>query len=393
MTNSIIYCWEFGAGLGHVSKLTSMAQKFAHFGKKAILVNPQGIRFKDQKIFDEIIEFPNPNQLATTSRPLGQSITSYNAAIQGFGYSDPKFIFTGIKLWQKLFEVETPSIIIGDYAPTAMLTARAMGIPTVAFGNGYTLPPTNIEQYPRFVDQVDPVNPEILLANVNQALDLCGFSKLSYLPEIFASDIHACFTHSELDPFKKIRNPIALGPFFANAPPKANPNRPNRAFMYLTNCTKSVHQTMLGAAARLQTPVDIYSLQATPEDEKLLSGSNANLLDGPLSLQTICENYRFVAHLGGHGLTCEMLYAGMPQMLFPIDIEKILFSQAMANNGWAGQLRIDNGKSVEAVAKKFNEVLADDDIPRKLADFTESLRANQWREGLDSFESQIASLL
>ncbi|MGB7286983.1 MAG: hypothetical protein WBC71_08630, partial [Salaquimonas sp.] len=95
MTNSIIYCWEFGAGLGHVSKLTSMAQKFAHFGKKAILVNPQGIRFKDQKIFDEIIEFPNPNQLATTSRPLGQSITSYNAAIQGFGYSDPKFIFTG----------------------------------------------------------------------------------------------------------------------------------------------------------------------------------------------------------------------------------------------------------------------------------------------------------
>ena len=167
---TILFCWEYGAGLGHISQLKTLARNFDKDRFRLILVNPNGVVSSDNDPFDEVCEFSDTSILREVETSPAAGIVSYNATVKSFGLGNPKLMFTRLKLWEKLFGEQTPDLIIGDYAPIALVVARHMKIPTVAIGNGYTLPPTNICSYPKFTNQKDPVSGESLLATFNQAL-------------------------------------------------------------------------------------------------------------------------------------------------------------------------------------------------------------------------------
>ncbi len=368
---SIIFCWEYGAGLGHISALHTLALRLKAKKLKCILVTPEGSHVPEKfNSFDEIIKFPNALGLAGLVTGNSGQIVSYNSAISSFGFGDSRFIFTRLKLWQNLFEDVKPAMVIADYAPTALTCARMLGIPTVAMGNGYTLPPVNICTYPKFVNQDDPVDAVALLNSINQALSLAGLNKLSALPDLFKADIHACFTNPDLDPFGKVREPKAAGPILAAPVPDFSKSRPARSFIYLTHCKPEVATLMVDAALQLDRPVDIYALTMTEAQQRKVQDTNVTFLQTLQSMDTICSNYDLVAHLGGHNLMVELLEAGMKQVVFPIDIEKVLYAQKMENLGLAYQLRMDHTKPVNEVVGKFCSAIDDDHLRTRLEEYS-----------------------
>lgn len=390
---TIIYCWEFGAGLGHVISLQTVAKYLQPLGARSILVNPRKISLSNTAPFTEHLEFPNTDALKAPTPIENEAAISYNATVKSFGYGDAKLTFMRLNLWKRIFAEHKPSLVIGDYAPTAMLAATGLGIPTVAMGNGYTLPPANINSYPRFVDQIDPVKGDDLLVSLNQALKLSEMKQIKYLPEIFKSDIHACFTQGELDPFAKIRTSRAIGPIFAHKPPKFHPREANRIFVYLTDCRDETRNAVLTACSKIARPVDIYALNASPNERAKAAGSNLNFLDNRLSLKDICDNYCLAIHLGGHNFTMEFLYAGMPQLLLPKDMEKILLAQSMENLGLAHQLRVDHNKSADAIAVKIDQALSDQKIIKYLQAFSEKNNSGNWHDNLDQLRTDIERLI
>lgn len=390
-----LHCWEYGAGLGHITALSNIANRLKLLNFRNILVNPDGTDLVDNGIFNSVLEMPNIAQLSSSHPKSPEHIVSYNSTVKGFGFHETKFVFTRLLLWRSFLEKNRPDLVVADYAPAAVFTARSMGIPVVATGNGYTLPPVNIQAYPRFVNQVDPVPSAPLLASTNKAAKLAGMQQIDALPQIFSADIHACFTMHELDPFAKIRQPQALGPLLGKKPPSVRKRATNDAgiFVYLTHCSSELRTNLIAALASIDHAVSIYSLQTTQEDRRLAEGTKITFLEKALPLSDICTDNKLVIHLGGHILTMELLLAGMPQLLLPIDLEKILLAQGVENKGLAGQLRADHTKTPTQFADKIQSTLSDEILPDRAMAFAATRKESEWHDGLDILAGQMSELL
>ena len=59
------------------------------------------------------------------------------------GFAAPHALAARVQRWRDLFDVVAPSAVITDHAPTALLTARALGIPAVQLGTGFAIPPVS----------------------------------------------------------------------------------------------------------------------------------------------------------------------------------------------------------------------------------------------------------
>lgn len=390
-----LHCWEYGAGLGHITALSNIARRLKLLNFKNILINPEGTNFLDKGTFNFISEMPNTAQLSSSAPKSLEHIVSYNSTVKGFGFHETKFVFTRLLLWKSLLEKYRPNLVIADYAPAAVFAARSMGIPVVATGNGYTLPPVNIQAYPRFVNQVDPIPTAPLLTSINQAAKMAGMQQIDALPQIFSADIHACFTMHELDPFAKMRQPQALGPLLGKEPPSVRKRASSDAgiFFYLTHCSAVLRTNLIEALASINHAVSIYSLQTTQDDRRLAEGTKITFLEKPVPLSDICKDNKLVIHLGGHNLTMELLLAGMPQLLLPIDLEKILLAQGVENKGLAGQFRADHPKTLTQFADKIQSTLSDGTLPDSAMAFARSRKESEWHDGLDNLAEQISELL
>lgn len=390
-----LHCWEYGAGLGHITALSNIATRLKKLGFENFLINPEGSNYLNGGVFNSVLDMPHIAQLSSSSPKNPKRIVSYNSAVKGFGFNEAKFVFTRLHLWRSLLEKHSPNLVVADYAPAAVFAARSMGIPIVATGNSYTLPPVNLQAYPRFVNQIDPVPSAPLLASINQGAKLAGMKQIGALPEIFSADIHACFTMPELDYFAKFRHPKALGPLLGKKPPSIRTRASTDAgiFVYLTHCSSAVRANLISALAAIDHKVSIYSLRTTKEDRRLAEGTKIRFLEKPLPLSEVCNNNRIVVHLSGHNFTMELLLAGMPQLLLPVDIEKLLLAQSVENRGIAAYLRIDRPTTPGQIADKIRGTLSDETLPDRVMEFAASRNESEWHDGLDNLTGQISELL
>jgi hypothetical protein len=46
-----------------------------------------------------------------------------------------------VRSWLELWKLLKPDVIVTDYAPSAILSAKIAGIPTLPFGPGFSIPP------------------------------------------------------------------------------------------------------------------------------------------------------------------------------------------------------------------------------------------------------------
>ena len=331
-TKTVVLCWEYGAGLGHISQLKIIARDLQKLDCKTILVNPSNIGSYADPAFDEVLEVPYVGQLLNPGGTEGAGFTSYNSIIASLGFLDTKFVFTRLALWKRLFERTKPNLVVADFAPHALLAAKDR-IPTVAIGNFYTLPATSFDNYPRFADRTETVDVKRLYRSIAQAMLMAGLEPIRKVPDIFDADIHACFTLPETDIFSPLREPAVEGPLLASPIAKRQSKGGNKYFAYLTHCKPELRAKILDSFVGLARPIDLYSLTLTDDDREKLKGSLVNVLSEPLEFTQIVNDYSMVLHLGGHLLTLEMLLTGMPQTALAIDIEKFYLGRTLSELG------------------------------------------------------------
>src|SRR5690606_4495882 len=80
-----------------------------------------------------------------SERPYGAA--SYADVLAMFGYASREGLGALVAAWDNLFAAFMPDLVVADHAPTA-LVAAAGAIPAVAIGNGFTLPPADLAEFP-----------------------------------------------------------------------------------------------------------------------------------------------------------------------------------------------------------------------------------------------------
>jgi UDP:flavonoid glycosyltransferase YjiC (YdhE family) len=367
---TILFAWELGRGLGHLMNLRRIGQRLKAHGLHLVAAVPdpsQATLLQD--IFDAIIAAPawppEPDAASTSSATLHDILASS-------GLADAMTVQRLLAAWDGLFAQMRPSLVIADFAPAAALAAQHR-LPLLWIGNGYTLPPPEMQRFPLLHRLAPPVwNEDATLAIINTALQSIGRGPIQHLPQIFSGDACLVQTFALLDPYDMQRVGEVDGPLLDRIPAPRS-DAANLILAYLSggyDLSAAILQGLKPFAKRLR----LYAptLPAPQIADFRSAGTQIMTTVEPLA-DSLASAALFV-HRGGSGSAAEALVAGVPQLILSAQIEQDLTGEALQRSG-VGRLIKSYEPTAELPPAQIETMLGDQTLAATAARLATAHRA------------------
>jgi hypothetical protein len=298
----ILLAWEIGGGQGHLHLLAAIAQKLHNCGIETVfaLQNP---RIKGQSLPGKVLQAPQANMRFLNDK---DDIKSYffSDILYIYGFSTPFLFSFHFKAWQNLINLVKPSLIIADFAPALVLAAKGI-IPTVVVGNGFCIPPA-IADFPAIRPSPIPVEAIRRRAEVTETVrQITGFD--APLGQLLNGERAFIFAIPELDPYRYLRTQAEYVGIHTTPFPQNLSCERGKVWGYLAQDWQNYSLVM-----------DTLKPECIFDDLKIvLKGKSLAIHHAQFTTSASC------------------LLAGIPQMVFPTDIEKGHIAKALLNLGVA----------------------------------------------------------
>lgn len=335
----ILYAWEIGEDLGHVTQFLPIALELRRRGHDTVaalrelprsenIIGRNGVTALQAPIWQgRLLDPPTPP-------------ASYAEILFFFGYLDPSGLTAMIKAWMNLISLVKPDLMIADHAPTALIAAKMLGISCATLGAGFFLPPS-ITPLPNMRPWLNVTVEHLMqgehrvLTTINTALASLSKPPLDRLYEIFEGSRHFLTTFPELDPYPTRDPDQYCGPILASAG-GAVPEWPNgrgpKVFAYLKPHYRQIEE-VLGALNVLQCrTVAFIGGLSTQLPTKMLSNT-ISVSHVPYDVRRAAKECDFGVCHAGNGTTCELLLHGKPLLMLPIQLEQYLTAKRVSDVG------------------------------------------------------------
>jgi UDP:flavonoid glycosyltransferase YjiC (YdhE family) len=343
-----LFAWELGSGLGHLGHITAAAQALRAAGHSSALAlrDLRGLASVDPG--PEIPIWQAPVCLHRY-QGLAEPPLNYAEVLMRFGFLDREMMLGMVRGWRELIQTARADVIIADHAPSAILSARTLGLPCAVLGNGFTVPPL-VAPTPNMRPWQD-VSPSRLADSDNKVLDTInlvlarfGAPVLAHLHELFAIDDIIITNFRELDHYAGQRTPADLeritfcGPIGANTANTVRPVWPvtrnsagdKRIFAYLKPDYPHI-AVMLNVLAASGQPCVIYGLGAGSAVAPP-GAINLNFSLQPIDVTRAGDECAIgICHAGT--LSAILLQLGRPLLLLPTHLEQFLAGLRVLNLG------------------------------------------------------------
>jgi len=134
----LLLAWELGLGLGHLTPLGLLAHHLSERGHRITLA------LRQRRHLDAL-PFPLPFDVIDAPHHDGEApggiALSYADMLRRCGYDRPEDALRLYRRWDALLAELKPDMVVAEHAPSALLAAHAGGLPRIAVGNGFTIPP------------------------------------------------------------------------------------------------------------------------------------------------------------------------------------------------------------------------------------------------------------
>ena len=276
--------------------------------------------------------------------------------LRGCGYGSAQELQPLLEGWRALYAKFEPDLVVCDFAPTALLAARTMGIRRVAYGNGFFIPPRQSPLPPFRIDE--PANQAQVagsdaaaLASVNGALAAIGMPPLRQLAQMFETDEDFLCTFPELDHYGVRDTSGYWGPRLradlGNVVdfPKGDGKR---IFVYVKTAMPNLDALIDVLAARSHR-VLAFIPGISPAQRARLAAPSRRVLDRPIRMDVAFRSCDLLVSHGGEiagGAAC----AGVPTLLFPTHYEQYLLSLRLRQLGSGLWLAANAGRPEIAAA-------------------------------------------
>lgn len=338
-------CWELGGGLGHAGRLKLLAQGLLAAGHEVSL----GLRdLAHTHAVLAGLAVPKLQAPVWTHRTVGLPSNRGNLAevILEYGYLQPDGLAGLVEGWRALFNLVGADMVIGDYAPTAMLAARSMGLRSAAVGIGFTLPPPG-RTLPCLRDW-ETIPPQRLaeaearvLQVANAVLSQHGAPPLAWAADLFLGDAPLMTAWPEMDHYGRGAGDAEwLGPMFASGggiAPQWPQGEGRRVFAYLKT-EHGEHAHVLAALARAGCRVLCYIPEVANGKAPPVQLPGILYARRPVDLAAALAQSDWCVCHGGEATVAQSLLAGVPLLLLPMQVEQFLMSRRMAAAGLAVNL-------------------------------------------------------
>jgi UDP:flavonoid glycosyltransferase YjiC (YdhE family) len=248
----------------------------------------------------------------------------------GCGYDDAAWLGGALREWLRLLGEWKPDLLVADYAPTALLAARVLGLKRVSLSISFAVPPPLTPLPPFRFDR--PVQAERLAAadarvleNVNVALKSVGKPPLSALHELFQSDEEFLLTFPELDAYGNRPTARYWGPRYrddAGVSAHWPAGRGPRILVYLK---KDLPQLDALISLMVASPCRViaYIPELEPERARRLQGPTRIVSGKPVRYSSLLKECDLFVSQAGTAATGTLL-AGIPQLMLPVHYEQYL---------------------------------------------------------------------
>ncbi|MCC6949027.1 MAG: hypothetical protein IT539_14780 [Bradyrhizobiaceae bacterium] len=377
MSRSVLLAWELGAGRGHILRLAQTTRALEARGLDTIYAVQRLDTLQAASVdptrgghFQAPIW---PGLLSTSGVGLPGLQATLGDILADLGLRNGKVVEYALAGWDTIFSHVRPSAVVADYSPMCLLAARGR-IPTLATGNGFTLPPAHLERFPILrPEREDPKYDEpALLESLNGALRATSRHPIDRLPAVFTADRTCLGGFTEIDPYAADRRTSYLAPFIPSWDPDVR-KEGNEIFVYLPEYIHSYPSilTALESVAAAGSTLRLYAPNLDQTIAQRLASAAVAVERQPLPLESIARRTRLIVSHGGCGTVSFALASGIPQVVIAFDTEKLLTGTALEKlqAGRLVRLQRDNPLEAALLGQVILEAHADD----RLAETARSL--------------------
>lgn len=354
VTQRVLLGWEFGGGFGHIVHLRGIAKRIQENLSCDFLFalrNPENGR-RAGLPWEHVIAAPHPKRNPSAEMPKARD--SYGEFVSEALMIDEGAFAFRLAGWDKIIRDFKPHLIIADYAPGLSLYARGRW-PVFAIGNGYTLPPPELQVFPPATRKKRPIygsDPEIM-GWLNGDLARFGAKPIERLPQLNEADAYGLMTMPIFDPYQAFRRQDYLGveiPGGAPVPQQAS----GGAIVYFREKTQ-LDDAIIGGLRQLEIDAAVYFGLSLRSVKKKLKGSRVTVADAPFALAKDMPGKSVAVHRGGLGFAAAALMAGVPQVVLFDNDETRLHAEGIVKAG-AGMAAFHSKITSDALAEAMVHV-------------------------------------
>ncbi len=332
--SNITFCWELGAGYGHVARFQALGHELTrrkHIVNALLRDTTYATEFfKRDTITIETAPF------FRSSKKYSSPTISYADIIQRLGYQSINTLLPLVEHWREKFIQNKTVLIIADHSPTALLAARTLGIPATDYGTGFFSPPTVyplptltpwFKTEPGFLEYIE----NQVLVTINEVLRHYSKKNLSCLYELFEIKENFLCTLPELDHYNDRPANTYWGPGFSNDAgitarwPK---NNKKNIFAYLQSKYQFLDDLLLDLK-KTEENILIHCTGISNEKIKTYTASNIIFCKDPIKMKSLAGKADLVINHSGHGSVAVCLLMGIPQLLLPMQLEQEMLANKL----------------------------------------------------------------
>jgi UDP:flavonoid glycosyltransferase YjiC (YdhE family) len=373
---NIVFCWELGAALGHAGRLKALAQPLRARGHAISFVLRDLVHTRRLLADVDIPVYQAPLWLhRVAGLPPGEA--SQADLLLACGWLDADAMAGLVDGWRHLLRALGAHLVVGDYAPAALLAARSLGIASSAVGPGFQIPPADRPLPPlrdwEAVPQSRMAATEArVLATANAVLARHGAAPYAYAADLLRGDLPLLCTWPELDPWGRGETDARwFGPTIAGAGAGARPpgwpdGAGPRVFAYLRGPHPD-HAALLAALARAGCRTLCYLPDVAGGAAPPFTHPRVAWAGGPVALDAALPASAFAVCHAGESTVSQALLAGVPVLTLPQTAEAFLTARRVRRLGagininemarpldWDGIVRrMLEGEDYRAAARAF----------------------------------------
>jgi len=344
----ILIAWELGEAFGHLARCLRLAQGLRQRGHTVVLT------LKDIRLPAgdgaargiTVLQTPltPPHRLADRDRQV-----NYADVLRHGGFANAQDLIARLVAWHGIFSLARPAVLVGDHAPTALLAAHLAGIPHLAVGNGFSIPPStvpwpSIRPWETLPDEALVLAEQKLHQVIEAAQKAQGCAAPVHMRELFgAHDVLDTF--GELDCYGERSNGCYVGPI--GSVPNARPvgwqaQECAKVLAYLRPEVPGF-SVILQALACLDAQVLCIVPGLSVELARRFATRRMRISLAPVDLPPLFEHADLAVSYGNSGFSTQALLAGVSLLMRPRHVEQALLARRVEALG-AGSLlsgRID----------------------------------------------------
>ncbi len=339
---TILFTWELGANLGHVTTIGPVARELSGRGHRVAAA------LRDLTNAAHIFRGSGVELLPACSHYAAKrQMVTYADLLANAGFADAPVLSAHVAAWRNMIRLVKPDVLVCDHSPTALLAGRCYDVPCVTLGTGFYVPPNECP-LPALIPGESDIEHRVL-DTVNLVLRANRRPAMERLADLYHnSTTHLLTTFPDLDHFGPRTDAEYFGPV-CDAPGSESVS--TRVFAYL----RPFHglEPLLTLLARRGIATTAVVPSVKDELRSKFHGTSVVLRSTPVELaSTMCNASLSITH-ASHGATASSLMAGCPTLLFPTQTEQYMLGQVVERLG-CGMIARPNGVA-EALDRLLEE--------------------------------------